>query len=197
MYARVGINILMMDYRGYGKSTGVPTEKGLKYDADAVLKFTLSHSRYIQNYFHQVYINNSILTLTSIYLFYSLKNSPQVVFGRSLGGAVAIYLANKYPDNVKGVILENTFLSVAAMVDVLMPYVSWMKSLVLRIGWNNLNDIKNLLQPIMFISGTILMSHDHISNNLNILLLFLLISYHICNNIYIKVIRMNWCHLHI
>ena len=45
MYARVGINILMMDYRGYGKSTGVPSEKGLKYDADAVLKFAISHSR--------------------------------------------------------------------------------------------------------------------------------------------------------
>ena len=89
-----------------------------------------------------------------MYTLLSLKNSAQVVFGRSLGGAVAIYLANKYPDNVKGVILENTFLSVASMVDVLMPYVSWMKSLVLRIGWNNFNDIKNLFQPIMFISGT-------------------------------------------
>lgn len=45
MYAKVGMNILMMDYRGYGKSTGSPTEKGLKLDAEAVLKFALNHPR--------------------------------------------------------------------------------------------------------------------------------------------------------
>ena len=45
MYAKVGMNILMVDYRGYGKSTGIPTEKGLKLDANAVLKFLLNHKK--------------------------------------------------------------------------------------------------------------------------------------------------------
>eukprot|EP00485_Elphidium_margaritaceum_P000133 CAMPEP_0202694020 /NCGR_PEP_ID=MMETSP1385-20130828/7993_1 /ASSEMBLY_ACC=CAM_ASM_000861 /TAXON_ID=933848 /ORGANISM="Elphidium margaritaceum" /LENGTH=298 /DNA_ID=CAMNT_0049349797 /DNA_START=331 /DNA_END=1227 /DNA_ORIENTATION=- len=56
-----------MDYRGYGNSEGVPTEKGLVYDAESVLAHLLERND----------INHN-----KIYLF-----------GRSLGGAVAIDLA--------------------------------------------------------------------------------------------------------
>lgn len=38
-------NILMMDYRGYGMSTGRPTEKGLNIDADVVLQYAMGHPR--------------------------------------------------------------------------------------------------------------------------------------------------------
>ena len=127
MYALVGINILMMDYRGYGASTGTPNEKGLNIDADTVLKFVKSHPKLI--------------------------NSPVLLFGRSLGGAVCVSLAKRYPDLVDAVILENTFLSVSAMVDRLMPYVAVFKSLILRIKWNSDELIGDLKQPIMFISG--------------------------------------------
>ena len=43
MYAKAKINILMMDYRGYGSSNGTPNEDGLNKDADAVLKFCAEH----------------------------------------------------------------------------------------------------------------------------------------------------------
>lgn len=46
-----------------------------------------------------------------------LKDSPLVAFGRSLGGAVAICLASRYPDIIKAVIAENTFLSVGGLGD--------------------------------------------------------------------------------
>ena len=75
------------------------------------------------------------------------------MFGRSLGGAVAVSLAHKFPAKVSALILENTFLSVSAMVDVLLPYVRLLKDLVLRIGWNNDRLIGDLQQPIFFISG--------------------------------------------
>ena len=62
MFGKVKINVLMMDYRGYGrwilflqvsslivncsgKSTGTPTEKGIKVDADAVLNYARSHPK--------------------------------------------------------------------------------------------------------------------------------------------------------
>jgi abhydrolase domain-containing protein 13 len=112
---------------GYGKSTGQPSEKGLQMDADAVLKYAKAHPR--------------------------LANSPIIVFGRSLGGAVSVYLAHKHPDLVKAVILENTFLSVGAMVDVLMPFFKPIKWLVLNIKWNSDEKICDLVQPILFISG--------------------------------------------
>lgn len=127
MFFKLDINILMMDYRGYGKSTGNPTENGLNIDADTVLKYALTHTK--------------------------LKKSPLISFGRSLGGAVAVSLAHRYPQSISGVILENTFLSVSAMVDKLLPYVSVLKPLVLRIKWDNDDKIKELTQPIMFISG--------------------------------------------
>jgi hypothetical protein len=83
-----------------------------------------------------------------------LKGSPIVVFGRSLGGAVSIALAEKFPEVVGAVIVENTFESIGRMVDVLMPYVRYLKALVLRIQWNSIDKIQQLRQPIMFISGS-------------------------------------------
>lgn len=41
-----------------------------------------------------------------------MQSSPLVAFGRSLGGAVAISLAHRYPEVIKAVVAENTFLSV-------------------------------------------------------------------------------------
>jgi len=50
--------------------------------------------------------------------------------------------------------LENTFLSIPAMVDTLMPYVRHFKSLILRISWASDKRIGKITQPIFFISGT-------------------------------------------
>jgi hypothetical protein len=127
MYAKIGINVLMMDYRGYGRSTGSPTEDGLNADADTVLDYAANHPK--------------------------LKNSPVIAFGRSLGGAVSVALAHRHPDVVKGVILENTFASIAAMVDILMPFLTPIKPFVLKIKWDNDVKIQRLKQPILFISG--------------------------------------------
>eukprot|EP00607_Mallomonas_marina_P008257 CAMPEP_0182417158 /NCGR_PEP_ID=MMETSP1167-20130531/1550_1 /TAXON_ID=2988 /ORGANISM="Mallomonas Sp, Strain CCMP3275" /LENGTH=463 /DNA_ID=CAMNT_0024590499 /DNA_START=161 /DNA_END=1552 /DNA_ORIENTATION=- len=127
MYAVTGANILMMDYRGYGSSEGVPSEKGLNIDASTVLLFACTHPK--------------------------LKGSPMVAFGRSLGGAVSLSLSSNHPTLVDGIILENTFTSVAEMVDVLMPWVARLKHLVLRIGWHSDRVIASLSQPILFISG--------------------------------------------
>lgn len=87
------------------------------------------------------------------FFFCRLRGSSLVPFGRSLGGAVAISLAHRYSDNVKGIIVENTFLSIPDMVDVLMPWAAYIKHLVLRISWNSGELIKNLKHPILFISG--------------------------------------------
>lgn len=76
-----------------------------------------------------------------------------MVFGRSLGGAVAIYLAKAFPARVHGVVVENTFLSVSAMVDVLMPFLVPIKPYVLNMHWRNDENIAELKHPILFISG--------------------------------------------
>mgnify|MGYP003386207123 CR=1 FL=1 len=127
MYGFSGYNVLMMDYRGYGKSTGKPSEKGLQLDGVAMLKYLKQHPR--------------------------LSSSPIVVFGRSLGGALAIWLAYHHGPDISGVIVENTFMSIPTMVDKLMPWAVSIKWLILRIKWDSIGMIPTLTQPIMFISG--------------------------------------------
>eukprot|EP00344_Euplotes_crassus_P007281 CAMPEP_0196999336 /NCGR_PEP_ID=MMETSP1380-20130617/4556_1 /TAXON_ID=5936 /ORGANISM="Euplotes crassus, Strain CT5" /LENGTH=258 /DNA_ID=CAMNT_0042416243 /DNA_START=140 /DNA_END=916 /DNA_ORIENTATION=+ len=121
------VNVLIVGYRGYGHSQGKPTEADLKMDTQSVFDWALEHEQ----------INND-----KIYLF-----------GRSLGGAVATYLASKTQDKIKGLILENTFTSIPDMVDHIFKYLSALKGLILRIEWNSLELIKELKVPILFISG--------------------------------------------
>lgn len=78
-----GFSVLAYDYRGYGTSDGVPSEKNSYKDITAAYK----------------------------YLTDSLKIAPQniIALGRSLGGGVATELAYNFP--LGGLILESTFLS--------------------------------------------------------------------------------------
>ena len=87
-----GCSILMLEYRGYGMSTGSPDEKGLMIDAQTGLD----------------YIRNSKET----------KGHEIVVYGQSIGGAVAIQLVAKNQDagDIAGLILENTFTSIRKLI---------------------------------------------------------------------------------
>jgi predicted alpha/beta hydrolase len=62
---RNGYDVLMIDYRGYGKSNGIPSEQGLYRDAEAALAWAK------QQY----------------------PSTPLIYYGRSLGTGVATYLA--------------------------------------------------------------------------------------------------------
>lgn len=97
----VGCNVLMLEYRGYGLSTGVPDETGLKVDAQTGLD----------------YIRQRAETMCTKILIY----------GQSLGGAVAINLVadNQESGDIAGLILENTFLSIRKLIPtyVLRPFI--------------------------------------------------------------------------
>lgn len=77
--ARRGVSVLLFDWRGYGKSTGKPTEDGLFRDALAVY-----------DYAHQ-----------------KLGAKKIVMYGESLGGPYAAFVATKR--KVPSVIIENSF----------------------------------------------------------------------------------------
>lgn len=66
LYHACNINILLFDYRGYGRSTGTPSEAGLYLDAHAVYEFVRQRP--------------------------DLNQEKIFFFGRSLGGAVALDL---------------------------------------------------------------------------------------------------------
>lgn len=84
----------------------------------------------------------------------SLKESePLYVIGRSLGGAVASYMVSLDETVFDGLILENTFTSIADMVDSMFYFVGYVKWVILRIGWDTRSLVQNMQLPILFISG--------------------------------------------
>lgn len=85
LYNRMGINFLPVDYRGYGRSTGSPTVTDMMRDCHAILAFTLT------------------------WLGENACTGPLVVMGRSLGSASALELGSRYPQEIRGLIIESGF----------------------------------------------------------------------------------------
>ena len=82
-----GYSVVAFDYRGYGKSTGHPTERGLHRDVDAVVKYASTAQS---------------------------GTIPTIYWGRSLGAAMASYAATVRPPD--GLILESGFANARAAV---------------------------------------------------------------------------------
>uniref|UniRef100_A0A7S3CTU1 Serine aminopeptidase S33 domain-containing protein n=1 Tax=Strombidium rassoulzadegani TaxID=1082188 RepID=A0A7S3CTU1_9SPIT len=135
---RLNTNVLILAYRGYGNSEGTPSEDGLRLDAEATFEYALSRS--------------DIINPDRIF-----------VFGRSLGGAVAIQLAVTKSAHLKGIIVENTFTSIADMVDQLMPMVAMFKSLIQRLFYPSIDRVPHVQCPILFVRGNKdeIVPHDH------------------------------------
>lgn len=130
------VNFLAIAYRGYSYSdSDTPSEEGLKRDADAILKF----------------LRNPEIVDEDI----AAAIHPELIWvdGRSLGGAVAAYMASQDPSLFRGVILENTFTSISDMADEIFPFLSPIKQYILNIGWNTIDLVPTLRMPILFITG--------------------------------------------
>lgn len=129
-------NVLAIDYRGYGDSSGKPSEEGLLEDARTALAWLRERAE------------AGHLPKGKIYLF-----------GRSLGGAVAVALAlavqEEAPAPVCGVLLENTFTSIPDIVDHQFSWLAWgfVKRHLLRLKYNTLEKVPKLRVPILFIAG--------------------------------------------
>lgn len=138
-YKTFGYNVLIYSYRGYGLSTGIADEKGLKLDADTIIKYINDHE---------------VLNKTNF-----------ILYGRSLGGAVGIYIASKNYNIIKGVILENTFLSIRKCIPHIFPFLKYFTSMCHQI-WPSEEDILKVSpnsSKFLFISGTDdeIVPHDH------------------------------------
>lgn len=94
IFNSLNMNIFIFDYQGYGQSEGSATEKNTYDDAMRAWEYLLNKGTKAENI---------------------------IIFGRSLGGAIAANLASKVEP--KGVILESTFTSVKEMVSDVYPFV--------------------------------------------------------------------------
>ena len=92
----LGTSVLLLDYRGYGLSEGTPSEAGTYLDAQAGLAHLVTERGFAENRI--------------------------LVFGRSLGGAVAVDLVQDR--DLAGLILESTFTSLPDMARSLLPFAA-------------------------------------------------------------------------
>lgn len=88
----IGCNVFMLEYRGYGLSTGAPDEDGINIDAQTAIDYIRNHEE--------------------------TRNDKIIVYGESIGGACAIRLVanNQEAGDIAGLILTNTFTSMRKLI---------------------------------------------------------------------------------
>ncbi len=92
LYNQRGLNLLVADYRGYGASGGQPTFKNMVGDAVKIFD----------------HVTDQVPECEGAKHWY--------VMGRSLGSISALELASRYPERVKGLVIESGFISVAGLI---------------------------------------------------------------------------------
>ena len=122
----LGFNVLLSDYRGYGKSSGGrPNEAKVYQDAEAAWQYLLKQR--------------------------GVKPQQAFIYGHSLGGAIAIDLAMHHPE-AAGLIIESSFTSMVEMGKLAYPFlpVDWL----LDQRFDALKKISRLKIPVLLIHGT-------------------------------------------
>ena len=122
--AKIGVNILAVDYRGYGKSEGKPDEAGVYHDADAAYDYLIKQRHF--------------------------RAEDIFIYGHSLGGAVAVNLASRRPCG--GLIVQSSFTSARAMARRMfaIPLIEY----VVKSRFDSLQKIRDVHAPILIVHGT-------------------------------------------
>jgi len=116
------IHILIVDYRGYGRSEGEASEEGTYLDADAAYDYLLTQTH----------------------------RGKIIVYGQSLGAAVATELALRH-DNLDGLILEAPFLSIKEMAKV---HYGWLPvGGLITTAYDNISKIGRVRIPVLILHG--------------------------------------------
>jgi fermentation-respiration switch protein FrsA (DUF1100 family) len=118
---QTGFQVLLFDYRGYGHSSGQPSEEGLYRDAVAAWTHLVERP--------------------------DTASAPRIIFGRSLGGAVAIELATRV--QAGGLIVESTFTSIRTLARLVLS----LPMPELPIKYDSLSKIGRLRMPLLAIHG--------------------------------------------
>ncbi|MFQ5865076.1 MAG: alpha/beta hydrolase [bacterium] len=122
--SKLPINVFIFDYRGYGRSEGSPNETGIYLDAEAAYDYLISRK--------------------------DVEPDKIILFGRSLGGAVALDLATKRA--CAGLILESTFTSAKDMAKSAFGFIP--AHLIIKSKFDSIEKISKIQVPILFLHGT-------------------------------------------
>jgi fermentation-respiration switch protein FrsA (DUF1100 family) len=116
-----GADVLVIDYRGYGRSSGTPSEQGTYRDADAAYDYLVGTR--------------------------GLDPKQLVLYGESLGAAVAVDVAARKP--VGGLVLESAFSSAVDVGQEMFPILP--ARLLVRHRYDSRNKIGAVRAPLLIL----------------------------------------------
>lgn len=119
MFRRLHYSTLIVDYRGYGRSTGSPSEEGTYRDAEAAWNYLVKTR--------------------------AVNPADIVIFGESLGGAVAAWLAARVAP--RAVVLASTFTSAPDLGAQVYPFLP--VRLISRFKYDTLDSLRRVRAPVL------------------------------------------------
>jgi len=123
LYYHAGLQVFAVDYRGYGWSTGVPSEEGIRRDAIAATRYFMANFR--------------------------RAALPVIIWGRSIGGVAAAYAAERISPS--GLILETAFADKASLVEE-YPHLRFFRFFS-RYKLDTVGSLKQHSFPVLIIHG--------------------------------------------
>jgi len=120
--SKLEINYLIIAYRGFSGNEGKPTEEGLYNDSMAAKRWLNSNN---------------------------IDDSNIILYGESLGTAVAVDLGSKFP--FAGIILESPFTSMVELSKIYYPYLP--VNLLLKDRYDSINKISKITFPKLVMHG--------------------------------------------
>jgi pimeloyl-ACP methyl ester carboxylesterase len=127
-FHNLGFTVLLVSYRGYGKSDGrFPTEKQVYSDARAAWSYLTEQK--------------------------GIDPAAIFIYGHSLGGAVAIELATDHPE-AGGLIIEAAFTSIADMAREIPRYRFFPLELIVHQRFESIKKVGRLQVPVLYLHGT-------------------------------------------
>ena len=123
LHERIPSHIFIFDYRGFGRSDGRASEDGTYLDGEAAIRYVLGRT----------------------------ENEPNniVLFGRSLGAAVAAEMATRFYS--RGLILESPFVSIAEMARAIFPSITITPLLQTR--YDVIEKVRRVKIPLLVLHG--------------------------------------------
>ncbi|OHD71362.1 MAG: hypothetical protein A2W19_10175 [Spirochaetes bacterium RBG_16_49_21] len=121
IFHSMNLNTMVFDYRGYGRSLGTPTEEGTYRDVDAAWNYLLKVKK--------------------------ISPDEVILIGRSLGGPIAAWLAQKYKPGA--LILESTFTRIADVADFHYPFAPG--RIIFGNAYNTENYIARVTCPVLVV----------------------------------------------
>lgn len=128
---RMRLNLLLVDYRGYGKSEGTPSSKKILGDAETAMNFLLGR----------------------------VDCKDIIVWGESLGGSPACHVASRYGD-IKALVLFSTFTSLHDLLRIAPSAATALVYKLARVATKDINSLTNNLGMVSKCARPVLVVHS-------------------------------------